>query len=315
MTIETRIIKKEPVAEHIVHLVLAHSQGETLPPFEPGAHIDLHIDDATIRQYSLINSLDGGRSYEIAVLREAAGRGGSIKVHDTLQVGDRVNISAPRNAFALKKSEFSVLIAGGIGITPVLSMAESLEHEGQPFALHYCSRSRHNAAFCDRIAGSSYADRTQFYFDDEGNRFDPGALQVDAVDKRLYVCGPQGFIEFIRGSAREAGWPEDRVHYELFQKADGDHRSHGSPFSLVINGTGHQVEVAADETALEALERSGYEVSYSCEQGICGSCVLDIVEGLPDHQDAFLTDKERRENLKFTPCCSRALTPSLTIEL
>ncbi|SEA69322.1 PDR/VanB family oxidoreductase [Marinobacterium iners] len=315
MTTEATIIKKETIADNIVHLVLEDCRGKGFAPFEPGAHIDLHIDDKTIRQYSLINSLDGGHTYEIAILREANGRGGSIKVHDTLQPGDKVKVGPPRNAFPLQRSDFSVLIAGGIGITPIISMADYLEHQGQPFTLHYCTRSAKAAALRDRIESSTYADRTRFYFDDQAMRFDPTALEIDIPDKRLYVCGPQGFIEFIKRSAEEAGWPKERIHYESFQKAEGGKTGHGKAFTLIIDGTGDQVEVAADETALEALERKGYEIPCSCEQGICGTCILDVIAGIPDHHDAFFTDKERLENLRFTPCCSRALTPSLTVKL
>jgi vanillate O-demethylase ferredoxin subunit len=316
MTIDVTIIKKESIADDIVLLVLADPQGGLLPPFEPGAHIDLHIDRDTVRQYSLINSLDRGRTYEVAILREADGRGGSARVHDQLQAGDHVRISAPRNAFPLQRADFSILIAGGIGITPILSMARHLQHEGQPFALHYCARSRPSAAFCDSIEHSAFADKARFYFDADGQRFDTDVLrQPDIPDTRIFVCGPPGFIDFITRTALDAGWPADRIHYELFQKAAADQTGHGEAFTLVINSSGDRVPVAADETALEALERSGYEVACSCEQGICGTCVLTVLDGIPDHQDSYLTDRERAENRSFTPCCSRALTPTLTIDL
>lgn len=315
MNIEVTIINKSLIAENIVQLVLERTDGSVLPSFEPGAHIDLHIDSKTVRQYSLVNSLDNGKSYEIAILRDAAGRGGSVQAHDTLMMGNTINISEPRNHFPLIKSEHTLLIAGGIGITPILSMAQHLHNQSQSFELHYSARSSHSAAYYDEIKASAFTENTQFFFDEEGGKFNPEYLEYRAKDNRLFVCGPEGFITYIKNTALEAGWPEDRIHYELFSKSSTDTTGLGAPFSILVNNTGAIVHVAEEETALDALVRSGYEIPYSCEQGVCGSCVLDIIEGTPDHQDAYLTDKERAENRRFTPCCSRAQTPSITINL
>lgn len=314
MTIEVKIIKKQLIAENIVHLNLESLDGKQLPGFEPGAHIDLHIDDNTVRQYSLVPSRQNSQ-YEIAILKEANGRGGSKKVHEALQSGDTVRISQPRNHFSLKNAQHSLLIAGGIGITPILAMAKHLSNTDQSFEMHYCSRSKENAAFHDAILQSELDQNTTFYFDDQDQRFDISILDHPEQDKRLFVCGPEGFINFIRDTAASKGWSDDRIHYELFQKSDQDTTGHGERFNILIEGTDTSIEVTEDETALEALDRHGIDVPCSCEQGICGTCVLEVIDGIPDHQDMYLTDSEKEQNNKFTPCCSRALSSQLTIKL
>ncbi len=313
--IEVTLIKKQMIAENIVSLVLASADGTRLPAFDPGSHIDLHIDNNTIRQYSLINSLDNGKTYEIAILREAGGRGGSIKLHDSLTPGNTVTISEPRNHFPLQECEHTVLVAGGIGITPILSMAQYLHSQGKSFELHYCARSDRSAAFLAEIQASPFAEHSRLYFDQQKQAFAPQTLAHRGDDSRLFVCGPEGFIQFISNTALAAGWAEERIHYELFKRSAAPASGLGQPFSMVINSSGDVINVAADETALDALVRSGYEIPCSCEQGVCGTCVLEILEGTPDHQDMFLTDKERQQNQHFTPCCSRALTPTLTLKL
>lgn len=313
MTIDVKIIQKETIADRIVQLVLARPNGRDLPPFEPGAHVDVHIDQSTVRQYSLVPS-GSAAHYAIAVLDDPNGRGGSSKVHRNLQVGDGVQISEPRNQFPLEEAEHSILIAGGIGITPILAMADSLSRQRRSFELHYCCRAQRNAAFYTVIRQSPWAANTRFYFDEEGQQFDPSVLANASEHTRMYVCGPEGFIQYVRDNAARLGWPEHRVHYELFQKSVADGTGHGQRFQLHIDGTDQVIDVEASETALEALSRSGIDVPCSCEQGICGTCVLAVVEGLPDHQDMFLTDSEKQANNQFTPCCSRALTPVLTIK-
>lgn len=314
MTINVQIIKKQLIAENIVHLTLASSDGNALPEYEAGSHIDLHIDGDTIRQYSLLPS-DNSSHYEIAILKEQNGRGGSVKVHEHLKTSDHITISKPRNNFPLEGAEHSLLIAGGIGITPILAMAEELSSKQASFELHYCSRSKNNAAFYERIQQSPYNKQSHCYFDDLDLSFNSSVLEQPTDDKRIFVCGPEGFINFIRETASNLGWPEDRVHFELFQKSENDDTGHGATFKIKIADTDQIIEVAEDETALEALERCGVDVPCSCEQGVCGTCVVNVVEGIPDHQDMYLTDIEKQENSKFTPCCSRSLSPQLIIRI
>lgn len=314
MTIQVRVAAKQLIADKIVHLTIESVDAQPLPKFAAGAHIDLHIDNDTVRQYSLLPRSNDAQ-YEIAVLKEQDGRGGSVKVHDLLQPGDEITIGGPRNHFPLEDAEHSILIAGGIGITPILAMADELSGKQASFELHYCSRSKASAAFLQSVQLSRLKDHSHFYFDDQGMKLDNSVFSVPAHNKRIFVCGPEGFINFVRDSAAAMGWPDDRVHFELFQKTEGNDTGHGSRFSIRVDGADQTVEVAENETALEALERSGFEIPCSCEQGICGTCAVELISGIPDHQDMYLTDKEREDNTKFIPCCSRAESEELTIRL
>ena len=314
MTIEVQIVEKQWVADNIVHLILEKIDQQPLPEFTAGAHIDLHIDSNTIRQYSLLPSQQASQ-YEIAILKEVNGRGGSLKVHEQLKTGDRVKISAPRNHFPLEDAQHSILIAGGIGITPILAMADELTRKQASFELHYCSRSQTSAAFYDDISRGSLNPFSHFYFDDQDVKLNRILFAHPTQEKRIFVCGPEGFINFVRDSALEMGWSKSRVHYELFQKSEQDNTGHGRPFNIKLADQDVLITVGENETALEALERRGYEVPYSCEQGICGTCALEVVAGIPDHQDMYLTDKEREQNTRFVTCCSRAISDELTLRV
>jgi vanillate O-demethylase ferredoxin subunit len=300
--------------EDVVALVLGAPQGGDLPPFSAGSHIDVETAPGLVRQYSLCNTPGSRDHYEIAVLREPGSRGGSIAIHERFREGDVIRVSEPRNHFPLRPvTGESLLLAGGIGITPLLCMAERLSAIGAAFRLHYCTRGPARTAFRDRIAASGFADRTHFHFDDgpEAQRLDPLVLFASAPPaSEVYVCGPPGFIAWIDAAAATAGIPAERVHREYFTAtlvdAGGD-----TPFQLRLASTGMVIDVGASESAAAALARHGIELPLSCEQGICGTCVTRVIEGEPDHRDLLMIDS----NEEFTPCCSRALTPMLVIDL
>lgn len=312
------VSRKTRECESIVSFELRHPEGGLLPAFTAGSHIDIHLTDKLIRQYSLLNDPREDDRYVIGVLREVAGRGGSNYLHAEVQEGDIVTISAPRNAFPLTESAtHSLLLAGGIGVTPLLAMAERLTHLGAPFEMHYCARTRARAAFLDRIAARPYADRVQLHFDDEAadqlldipallSRYEPGM--------HLYVCGPQGFMEAVLSEARKH-WPEEAVHREYFSPAPQTNSGNERAFKVKIASTGEIIDVGADESIATALERHGIHLTLSCEQGICGTCITGVLEGIPDHRDDVLTEEEHAANDMMTPCCSRSKSDLLVLAL
>lgn len=304
-------------AEGILGLELVAADGAPLPPFEAGAHIDLHLPNGLIRQYSLCNDPREQHRYRIAVLRDAASRGGSQAVHELLRIGQRLSISAPRNLFALdEQAPRSLLLAGGIGITPLLSMAWRLHALGADFALHQCVRSGKLAAFAERLAAAPFAARTHLHRDDgdAAQKLDlPALLAAEPPSSQLYVCGPNGFMEYVLDSARAQGWAEERLHREYFAAPEAE--SGGGAFTLRIASSGLELQVPEDRSALEVLEEAGFDIPVSCGQGICGTCLTRVVDGQPEHRDLFLSDEEKARNDQFTPCCSRSRSACLVVDL
>ncbi|MFW3897458.1 PDR/VanB family oxidoreductase [Pseudomonas bharatica] len=295
--------------EDIVGLELVREDGAPLPAFTAGAHIDVHLDQGLVRQYSLCNDPHEQHRYCIGVLHDAASRGGSRAVHQRLRVGQRVTVSEPRNLFALDSGAGrSLLFAGGIGITPILAMAHSLAREGRPFAVHYSARSAQRAAFLDQLGELP----ARCYFDD-GQRLDLATvLANEPADTHLYVCGPAGYIDHVLEGARALGWDESRLHREYFGAAPLTH-AEDAAFEVRIHATGQVFEVPADRSITQVLDDAGIIIPVSCEQGICGTCITRVVDGEVDHRDQFLTAEERRGQM--TPCCSRARGGCLVLDL
>ncbi len=314
--LKVRIAERRIEAEDIAAFILEPADPPVLPHYEPGAHIDVKLPNGMVRQYSLCGTPARPDRFEIAVLREAAGRGGSACVHDQLQQGSEIEISAPRNLFPLTTQERALLFAGGIGITPILAMAEHLSRAGTDFEMHYCTRTAARAAFRSRLDTAPFAPQVTYHFDDQPETaLDVGSLLAGhRAGTHLYVCGPNGFMDHVLNNARAAGWPESAIHFERFSAPISGPGQDGA-FEIEIEGSGRLVTVAADQSALEALADAGFDIPASCEQGICGTCVTPVVEGIPDHRDMFLSQAERAANDCFTPCCSRALTARLTIQL
>ncbi|MBU3058775.1 PDR/VanB family oxidoreductase [Pseudomonas indica] len=303
-------------AEGILGLELVAADGAPLPPFEAGAHIDLHLPNGLIRQYSLCNDPRERHRYRIAVLRDAASRGGSQAVHELLRIGQRLSIGAPRNLFALdEQAPRSLLLAGGIGITPLLAMAWRLYALGADFDLHQCVRSGRLAAFAERLAAAPFAAHTHLHCDDGSaeQKLDlPALLASEPPGSQLYVCGPNGFMEYVLDTARAQGWAEERLHREYFAAPQGEG---GGAFTLRIASSGQELRVPEDRTALEVLEDAGFDIPVSCGQGICGTCVTRVLDGQPEHRDLFFSNEERARNDQFTPCCSRARSACLVVDL
>lgn len=305
-------------AEGICSFELVHPQGQALPAFSAGAHVDVHVAPGLVRQYSLCNDPAIRDHYRIAVLREPQSRGGSLGMHEQVQVGQLLAISAPRNHFELAcGAARSLLLAGGIGITPIWAMAQALHARGEDFALHYCGRSAQRMAFVPALTEAAFAARVQLHADDgePAQRFDADALlAAPEAGTHLYVCGPAGFMNHVLDTARRHGWPGAQLHREFFAATATAQETDGS-FNVRLASSGQSYAIPKDKSVLEVLTAAGVDVPYSCESGICGSCLTRVLEGVPEHRDSFLTDSERAANDQFTPCCSRAQTSLLVLDL
>ena len=315
--IEVVVTARHDEAVDICSYELAAADGQALPAFSAGAHIDVHLADGLVRQYSLCNHPQERHRYLIGVLKDAASRGGSQALHEQVRQGDRLRISAPRNLFALHEgAERSLLFAGGIGITPILAMAEALARDGAPFELHYCARSSERAAFLARLRAAPFADRVQVHFDEQPEtRLDAAQVLANPQPgQHLYVCGPAGFMAHVLDTAKAQGWGEDHLHREYFAPLAVDTSADGS-FAVKLNRCGRTFQVPADKTVVQVLESHGVEVPISCEQGVCGTCLTRVLEGVPEHRDLFLTEEEQAANDQFTPCCSRARSALLVLDL
>ena len=313
-----RVARKAAEAVDICTYELVDVNGASLPAFSAGSHIDVHLPNGFTRQYSLCNDPTESHRYLIGVLRDPTSRGGSQAMHELVDVGQTLRISAPKNHFPLAhEAKRSVLLAGGIGVTPILCMAERLAISGGDFEMHYCTRSRDRAAFHDRIAASAFADKVRFHFDDGGaaQKLDiPALLDAPQAGVHVYVCGPKGFMDAVLGTARSRGWPEAQLHYEFFSAEVVKSEADGS-FQVRLASSGRIVVVPKDQTVVQALAQAGVEVQTSCEQGVCGTCLTRVLEGEPDHRDMYLTPEEQAKNDQFTPCCSRSKSAVLVLDL
>lgn len=238
-------------------------------------------------------------------------------MHDEIHEGDLLQISAPKNHFPLVPAKRTLLFAGGIGVTPILCMAERLSHTDAQFEMHYCARSRERMAFFDYLRQSNYADRVHFYCSDnpEAGQLNVAALaaHIDA-DTHIYVCGPSGFIEHVMSTCKSLGWPSEQLHTEYFSGA-GQDTSNDESFEIKIASSGASFSVPADKTVHQVLEENGINVMVSCEQGVCGTCLTRVLEGEPDHRDLYLDPEEHAANDQFTPCCSRSKSKVLVLDL
>jgi vanillate O-demethylase ferredoxin subunit len=317
MDIAVKVLRKKQEALDIASFELVKPDGSALPGFSAGSHIDVQVPGGLTRQYSLCNDATEQHRYRIAVLRDANSRGGSTGMHATVKEGDTLLISEPRNHFPLVHAQRTLLFAGGIGVTPLLAMAQRLATIGADFVLHYCTRSAERTAFRDEIAASAYAQRVQFHFDDgdAAQKLDlEKALGKPQAGTHIYVCGPTGFIDWVVKTAQQLGWPQEQVHLEYFGAAPQD-TTGDRAFQVKIASSGAVYEVPADQTVVHALQEHGIEILTSCEQGVCGTCITRVLQGECDHRDLYFTDEEKAANDQFTPCCSRAKGGMLVLDL
>ena len=315
--LELVVQRRVQEAEDINSLDFTSALEESLPAFEPGAHTDLHLPNGLIRQYSLCRpgeSPSSGR-YTITVQCARESRGGSMYVHEQLTVGSRVHASEPRNLFELlPAARKHLLLAGGIGITPLICMRQALALRQQDFELHYFYRSRARAAFGDLRRSAPPAQSPHLRLDGGADILVAELLKRPDTDTHIYVCGPSGFMDCVLTTASEHGWPSANVHKEFFA-ADSSHLVADRLFEVQIASTGRRSEIPVGASVFEVLEQAGLDIPVSCEQGICGTCVTQLLDGIPDHCDQCLTDAEKATNKCLTPCCSRAHSKLLVLDL
>jgi vanillate O-demethylase ferredoxin subunit len=315
--LSVRVVRKLREAVDIASFELAAVDGSPLPPFSAGSHIDVHVRDGIVRQYSLCNDPRETHRYLIGVLRDPKSRGGSVAMHDDIREGDVISISEPKNHFPLVPAKRTLLFAGGIGVTPILCMAERLAHTGADFEMHYCTRSLERTAFHGRIMASSFAGRVHFHFDagpEEQKLVLPSLIAVPDPDTHIYVCGPGGFIEHVVNTAKGLGWSAAQIHLEYFAAKAQDTSGDGV-FEVKIASSGRIFAVPANKTVVDVLAEHGVQVETSCREGVCGTCITRVLDGIPEHRDVYFTDEERAKNDQFTPCCSRARSGCLVLDL
>jgi vanillate monooxygenase ferredoxin subunit len=230
-------------------------------------------------------------------LKESASRGGSTQIHESVQAGSELQVSLPRNQFKLvPDAKRTVLMAAGIGVTPLISMAHALAATQQDFLLHYCAKSKDKAAFADALLQGPLAGRVRMHFTQEnGRRMDVTSVLAAEEQAHAYVCGPQSFIQSVQEAAAQLGWPESHVHWELFA-SDVVHLDSDAAFEVELARSGKAIKVGKNQTVADAIRLAGVQIPVSCEQGVCGTCLTPVVVGIPDHRDKFLTPRERAQN-------------------
>jgi vanillate O-demethylase ferredoxin subunit len=315
--VEVRVRRITFEAETVNSYELVPLKGRELPAFTAGAHVDLHLGNGMIRSYSLLNDQLERQRYVVAVNKDSNGRGGSSFVHDNVRAGDILKVSAPRNNFTLnEEAAHTVLIAGGIGITPLLAMIRRLEALGRSWKLFYAARSEASAAFLDdlRVLRTDVHANLCTDFDDqrEGQIFDIGAIVKSApADAHLYCCGPAVMLEAFEAAA--AGRPSDTIHVEYFQSKEAPAVDGG--FEVVLSRSKRTISVESGKTILDALIDAGVSVNYSCSSGVCGTCETRVIEGTPDHRDQYLSKDEQAANNVIMVCCSGARSARLVLDL
>lgn len=305
-------------AEDIVSIELARPDGAALPPFTAGAHIDIHLPGGLIRQYSLCNAPAERSRYVIAVLKEPAGRGGSEAMHK-LAAGDTVMVSGPRNNFPLagREADFHLMLAGGIGVTPMLAMIAELKARKADFRLHYCTRSKQRTAFLRRLRPLIKQGKVVLHHDDGDPKrgLDIAATLAEPVPGRhVYVCGPSGFMEAAKAAV--GAWPPHAVHFEHFNAValtEEEAAWDKVPFQVKIKKTGKIIDVPADCSIVKVLRQHGIEIETSCEDGYCGTCITRYVEGDPVHRDTVLSEGERKNYVMV--CRARSKSPVLVLDV
>lgn len=297
---------------------LSSTTAEALPRYAPGSHIDVKLADGLIRQYSLCGDPEDRSCYVIGVKKEPESRGGSRFLHEHVKPGDTLTISAPRNNFPLDETApHSVLLAAGIGATPIIAMADQLNRIGASFEFHYFSRGPAYTAFHDRLSATPYATGLHLHY----------ALSADAVrlalrqllghrptGAQLYLCGPKPFMDTVTEVAA-AGWPEDAVHLEYFSAEPATQADADGAFEVSLAQSGGTYTVPADKTIAETLLAHGVDVELSCEQGLCGTCLTGVLEGTADHRDVVMSPSEHAANDRICLCVSRATSPTLVLDL
>ncbi|WP_435604328.1 PDR/VanB family oxidoreductase [Streptomyces sp. bgisy130] len=311
--LDLTLARKEPLADGVVRLTFSHPAGERLPAWRPGAHIDLVLGPDRVRQYSLCGDPGDTSVLQVAVLREASGRGGSLHVHDELAEGDTVRVRGPRNHFQLVGSPRYLFIVGGIGITPILPMVAEAERRGADWQLVYGGRSRASMAFCEHLE-AAYGERVLIRPQEAHGLLDlDGLLAAPQPGTLVYCCGPEGLLTAVE--QRCASWPPGALHVERFAPKERVPHGRDDAFEAELAHSGITVTVPPGKTVLQAVEEAGVQVLSSCQEGTCGTCETAVLDGVVDHRDSLLTPEEQAAHDTMFICVSRAACPRLVLDL
>ena len=312
--LDVTVQNRTDIATDIIGLELASTHGTALPSYDAGAHVDVYVKSGLIRQYSLTGDPADSSKYRLGILLDPKSRGGSTAIHTGFETGAQIKIGRPRNNFPMGANvAHTILFAGGIGVTPMLNMAYALQASGASWEMHYCGRTAERLAFRDEL--ERFGGKVQVHIDSgpDDQKMDINAVLANAAsDKHLYVCGPNGFMDFIVKSAENNDWSDDCVHLERF---GAEVNTDGAPFTVVAQKSGKSFEVLPGETISHKLEENGIHVQVSCQSGVCGTCLTGVREGMPDHRDLVQTDLEKASNAQITVCCSRSKTKKLVLDL
>jgi phthalate 4,5-dioxygenase reductase subunit len=311
--LSVRIARSERIAEGIHLFELRPRSGGELPPFTAGAHVTVRSPNGSLRKYSLTNDPAERERYVIAVKRDPAGRGGSVDLVDNTRAGDTIEISAPHNAFDLaEKAPSFILVAGGIGITPLIAMARQLNGEGRRYTLYYLTRSPAHAAFLDELRGPEFAGKVVIHHDggDPVNSYDLWPVFEKPGPAHVYCCGPRPLLETVRDMTGH--WSQAAVHFESFVDAGAAQKAHDKAFAVVLAKSGDRVVVEPGESILDAMRAQGHQAPSSCESGTCATCRTRLLAGEADHRDLVLMEHEKEGQIML--CVSRALTPEIVID-
>jgi len=318
-TLQTRVLKKTRLSERVVGLTLGLQNGAEFPVWEPGAHIELELavskDEPLYRQYSLCGQQTNTREWQIAVLKEDAGRGGSAYIHEVLQEGDVVAVSSPKNHFPFAADKKCFFIAGGIGITPIVPMVQAAAAAGLDWHLLYLARNAADFIFLHELQQVDGARITAHASNQDGLFDLQGALQALDENTVVYSCGPQvllNALESYQQEQTEIGW---QLVLERFSVEADPALLQGQSFTVTLQKSGKSIVVASDESILAALKREGIRVKCSCQNGTCGTCETVVIAGLPEHRDFVLSPEERQLNETMMICVSRAVSAELVLDL
>lgn len=307
-----RVVSVRDVAVDTRAYELAPADGRPLPGYAAGAHIDVHVPAGVVRQYSLCGSIALPNRYTIAVKKEPSGRGGSLSMHDDVEIDSVLAIGIPRNYFELAPDAVrSLFVAGGIGITPIYAMTQTIAAQGREWMLHYCARSHGHAAFLQELQALG-STRVVTHFSETPMLDITGLVEQQGDDTHLYCCGPLGLMSAVKEAT--AGWEPSRVHFEWFSAPAQDHTGDAA-FEVELRRSGLVLAVPADRTILQVVREAGVDVQSSCEQGVCGTCEVPLLEGEADHRDLLLSADERAANRSMMICCSRARSRRLILDL
>jgi cytochrome P450/ferredoxin-NADP reductase len=312
--LDVTVSNRSNVATDIIGLELTSTDGNPLPAYEAGAHVDVYVKSGLIRQYSLTGDPADTSKYRLGVLLDPNSRGGSTAIHTGFKEGQNIKIGRPRNNFPMdRNSGHTILFAGGIGVTPMLNMAYALEASGASWEMHYCGRTPDRLAFTDEL--KRFGDKVQVHVDSgsDAQKLDINRVLAEAAaDRHLYVCGPNGFMDFVVTSAENNNWDEACIHLERF---GAEVNTDGAPFTVIAQNSGKKFEVQPGETISQKLEEHGIPVQVSCRSGVCGTCLTRVVGGMPDHRDLVQTGLEKASNAQITVCCSRSKTKTLVLDV